>query len=645
MEKLDYLIEVANSLKMNDVLAELSFIKGRLDSEMSELILPIVGEFSSGKTTFINELTEGKKLETASKATTSVIYEIYFGNEEEKAEVIFENDDIEVVEDISSIKNDQLENVKRIKIYDISKKIANNTILVDTPGLSSNDPKHLEALSAYLPEADAIFLFSDINQQITNSLLDFINTNNLVHLPLYLVITKTDTKTKGELEGIKQYITKNIGLSIDNIIGISSEKNDLDEFFQLMNKIQDNKNNIINKALGYRIEKIASYLKVHIENLIENTNSESNFQEEIKKEKRKLDRTLSAIDGLIHDIRNELEDIEYEAVKQFESHVHSKLNNLIVKNSENIDNEAVGIINSTANLVLANYQKEIQRKLYMTASQRRNSDLVPLRSIEGIDFSGVSIGQLSYGMNLSEAGQSTVKNITMGIKIAAVVGAVVVTAGMAAAAAPAAAGTAATAAGTTATAATAATGAAGVASTAAAATTVLNAGKAASMASTAISAADTASDVISIRSNRNLRRQIAEQAQNAGKYVEQYKVHTKTYDQYNIEAGQMIKPNQKLGFMEGAVGSATDGLIGKPERKRMINNFLRESLNPEFKNKLTIISSNLLTDMQNSLNQEATITINQIEEHLIELENLNKNEKEGFDTYMMSLKQYLQKLS
>lgn len=638
MEKLDYLIEVANSLKMNDVLAELIYIKNRLNSDTSELILPIVGEFSSGKTTLINKLTEGKKLETAAKPTTSVIYEIYFGNEEEKAEIIYENGDIEGVDDITTIKNDDLEHVKLIKIYDTSKKIADKTILVDTPGLSSNNPKHLEVLSNYLPEADAIFLFSDINQQITNSLLDFINTNNLVHLPLYIVITKKDTKTPKELEAVKKYIVNNIGLNIDNIIAISSEMNDLDDFFQLMKTIQADKNTIVNKALTYRIEKTARYLKSHIEHLIENTNSESNFQDEIKNKKRKLDKTIRAIESLIYDIRNELDDIEYGAVKQFESHVSSKLDGLITKRSDNIDNEAMGVINSTSNLVLANYQKEIRRKLYLKASERKNSELVPLRSLESIDFGHMDIGQLTYGMNLSQAGQDTVKNITTGIKIAAVLGAVVVTAGMATAAVGStAAGTAAS--GTAAV----GTSAAGTAATGTAA--ALNAGRIASMAGTAINVADTASDLGSIQSNRNLRRKLAEQGKNVGKYMEEYKTHVKTYDDYNTQAGQMINPNQKLGFMEGAVSSATDSILGKPERKRMINNFLRDSLNPEFKNKLSTISENLLNDIQNSLNHEATVTINQIEEHLVELEEMNKNEKDGFDIYMKSLKQYLNKLS
>ncbi|SNR51065.1 Dynamin family protein [Lutibacter agarilyticus] len=638
MKKLNYLIDVAEFLKIDDVMVELNYIKNRLNSETTDLILPIVGEFSSGKTTFINEITEGKKLETASKPTTSVIYEIYFSNKEEKAEIIFENNDIKLVEDVTSIKNDDLENVKRVKIYDTSTKITSETILVDTPGLSSNDPKHIEALSSYLPYADAIFLFSDVNQQITNSLLDFINTNKLVHLPLYLVITKSDTKTKKDIEDVKEYISKNINLKIDNIISISSEKHDLEEFYQLMNKIQDNKKYIIHKTLDYRLEKIAVYLKIYIENLIKNTSSDSNFEVEIKLQKRKLDSTIMTIENLIFDIRNGIDDIEYGAVKQFENHIFSKLNTLIAKNSENIDNEIRGVINSTANLVFANYQNEIKRKLFITASERKHSQLeIPLRSIESIDFSGISMGELSYDMSLSEAGQGTIKGITTGIKIAAVVGAVVLTAGAAsAAAAPAAA------AGTT------ATGAAAVTTAGTTAATTVATGAAANLASkagTIISAADTVSDVASIQSNRNLRKKVIEQTQNTGRYVKEVQQNIKTYDQYNEQAGQMIKPKQKIGFMEAMVGSATDGVIGKPERKRMINNYLRDSLNPEFRNKLTIISGDLLRDMQNSLNQEAATTINRLEEHLMELDEQRKNEKENFEAYKKTLEQHLEQLT
>lgn len=621
MEKLNYLIELASFLKKNDILVELNYIKNRLNSTETELVLPIVGEFSSGKTTFINALTSGKKLETASKPTTSVIYEIYFSNNEEKAEIIFNDNVIKVVNDISSIKNDNLEDVKLIKIYDKSKKIDSKTILVDTPGLSSNNPKHIEALTNYLPNADAIFLLSDVNQQITNSILDFIETNNLVHLPVYLVLTWSDTKTNIEIEDIKQYISNNIKLSIDNIISVSSKNNDLEEFYQLMIKIQEDKNKIINKTLNYRLEKIGNFIKEYLENLIVNINYESNFQEEIKKEKRKLDKIIKAIENLVDDTRNNIDEIQYNSCKDFENHVSSKLNSLISKKSENIDNEAIGIINGTANLVFANYQNEIKRIIYFTASERKNTELLSLRSIESLDFSGFNMGHLNYGMNLSEAGQDSVKGIITGIKIAAVIAATIVTAS--AGAAPIIAeGTAVT-----------------VGSAAAKNATIL--GKIGTIKKTS----DTINGVMNTQTNMNLASKILEKSKNAGKYVQEFKGHLKTYEDYNNQAGQIIKPNQKLGLMEEVVSHATDGVIGKPERSRMINKFLRESLIPEFKEKLMIISNNLLDDIQSTLNQEANISINQIEKHLTELEVLSKNEKKDFEAYMKTLKHYLENLS
>lgn len=106
-EKIESLLNISKSLDLIDIVTEVEFIRERLGQENTELIIPIVGEFSSGKTTLINSLTNSKKLETASKPTTSSIYEIYFESETEFAELIYSDGKIDVVDDISSLKNDQ----------------------------------------------------------------------------------------------------------------------------------------------------------------------------------------------------------------------------------------------------------------------------------------------------------------------------------------------------------------------------------------------------------------------------------------------------------------------------------------------------------------------------------------------------------
>ena len=54
--QIENLIEIAQILEFKDLLQELQVIKGHEDSATC----PLVGEFSSGKTTLINALTDNK---------------------------------------------------------------------------------------------------------------------------------------------------------------------------------------------------------------------------------------------------------------------------------------------------------------------------------------------------------------------------------------------------------------------------------------------------------------------------------------------------------------------------------------------------------------------------------------------------------
>lgn len=606
MEIINNLKEIASSLNLNDVFTEIFFIEERLKDPNKQLIIPIVGEFSSGKTTLLNALMNSKKLETASKPTTAVVYEIFFGEKKEYAEVVLENDESQIVENISELKNDTFENVSLVKIYDTSTKIPNSTVLVDTPGLSSNDSKHIEALSNYLPNADALILCVDVNQQITNSLIEFIKLNNLAHLPLYIVITKSDTKTSNEIEDVKKYIAKNIDLSYNNLIGVSSLKNEMTEFYSLMDKIQKDKNQIINGVLEFRLEKIKQYLKEYIKNLLDHTESDKSIENEFKKQQRELDKLLNAVNRLIDDTRSEIEEVEYETAKSFSNIVSDKLDSIIRTNTTDADQQAIGTINATSNLIINNFQNDVIKKLYVLAKDRKNTELgIPLRSLESVDVDEIKMSPLSYNIDLASAGQNQVKNISNGIKIAAAIGAVVATAGLASGAvAPAAA-----------------TGAVSGAATGAMA-------GGAKAVGTAVKITKVATKVGTV-------------AQVVKGGADTFKKNMSELNQYNIEVGQAVAPNQNQGFVENIVGKVGDSVLGKPQRRKMINDYMESSLIPEFKSKLNIISNNLLQDIQNNLNAEAQLKVAQLGNKLQELKELFTKENELFKAKIENYKNYL----
>ena len=224
MEHIEFLKQVANELGQQNIEKNLNAIQQRASQPNANILIPLVGEFSSGKTTLLNALTDSKKLETATKPTTATIYEIHFGCNKCEANVVMSDGQTVHVDDLGELKNDKLSDAQVVTVFDTSKKVPSSTILVDTPGLSSPEIKHRQVLVDFLPSADAILLVVDINQQVTRSLTEFIDMIKLSKRPIYIVLTKSDTKSLPEIEAAKQYIADNCKLPVQQIFVFSAAK-------------------------------------------------------------------------------------------------------------------------------------------------------------------------------------------------------------------------------------------------------------------------------------------------------------------------------------------------------------------------------------------------------------------------------------
>lgn len=420
MKDFNKLIEIAADLQLDNVVGELLYLKSRAEMPDKDLIIPLVGEFSSGKTTLINSLTVSKKLETASKATTATIFEIRFGQPNEKAEVVDESGVvIETVDDIGAIKNELLPDKCIVRIFDTSSKISKSTVLVDTPGLSSNDPRHRLALTSYLPKADAIFLISDINQQLTRSLTDFISDSKLVGKPMYLILTKSDTKSENELAGAKKYISENSKLPIDNIICISAIEDNMDEFFSLMDSIQKEKNSIVNKAIEGKQTDLAAYMLDYIDTLLKNAESPKDLDKQIASEQKNLDILKKNIEAVLDEAKDKITYVEDGYKNKFSDSLSDKLDNIVRARSDNYDREVFAAVNSTASLLLSQYQGDVKSAISEIAASKKNtSQEIPLQMLGMIDLSSIlpeSYG-FSYNLHLSGLGHEKDEAITNTIK-------------------------------------------------------------------------------------------------------------------------------------------------------------------------------------------------------------------------------------
>lgn len=608
------LIDISNELNRTDLANDLLTIKQKLNEPNKKITIPLVGEFSSGKTSLINSLIENN-LETASKATTATIFEIHFGSDKNYANIISEDKSETIISDFSDLRNSELQNTQIVQVYDSSELIPSSTIIVDTPGLSSNDPKHKLALTSYLPFSDAIFLVTDINQQLTRTLLEFIESINFVDKPVYLIITKSDTKTEKEISEAKIYAIEQISklnLKVEDTIVISSAKSNMSEFFELIQKIQINKNEIVIKVLQNRIQTITDDLLNYITQLIKSTESPDNLELEVDKQESKLENLYKNIDKLIKDSENILDEKSKDCIRIFSSKVYNKLETIVKEQGRYIDQEVYAAVNITAKQTTDILRKDIQNTLSELAKKRKSSlENVPLQFLESIDLSMLSLPEFSYDINLSEIGHQYDKQIGYAVIAAAVVTAIALTAGAAAPAAGAA--TSSVAGGST------------LASTVGTAATTAN----------VLNVVDSATDVGSIVSNTRTVTRMKDMLTKTATVVNKGK---KIIDQ-TTTVMENFTPQQK-GIIETSVGWATDQFAGKPQRRKAINNYIENVLNPEFTLHMNYIRMDVCNTIKELLIEEAQTVTEQMKITFQSLLEDEKTSKQSYTTKINTFKSY-----
>lgn len=595
METIDILFEIAGYLSLKGIQNELNIIKTRSTRENVNLILPLVGEFSSGKTTLINTLSDSKKLETATKPTTATIYEVHFGCDKCHAEVLNENGDVQIIGDIAELKNEILSDSFLVKVFDTSKKVPATTILVDTPGLSSPNPKHKQTLVNFLPQSDGILLITDVNQQITRSLTDFIETIKLSMKPIYLVITKCDTKSKTDWESAKKYISENCNIPLKQITCVSSKNDDLSELYYLFSEIEKEKCNIIKQVDDRRLKDIIKNLLGRIDELLQVPSDDKELDIAIRKQEHELQVLNRDIDRLVFDVESDIQEKERSITRKFEDIVSGRLEALVAGKSNNFDAEAISLINNTSSLLLEEYRSSIKT---IFRDKIKNStpfnEKLSMTSLSDLDLSSLSITGLEYNLDLNSLGHKYDGYISSGVKVVAAAATVAV---------------AVSTAGTSALAASA---------------TVDN----------MIDVADTVTDVSSMISNNKTVNRIEKAANFIGKATDKYS----SIEEYNQKVAQQVG-NDK-GIVESLVGFATDKLAGKPQRRRAISNYMNDTLIPTFKREINNVSNQVVSMVDEALHKSASDIIEEKKQVLYQLQDELKSKKNDYFNRINQLRDY-----
>ena len=401
---LQTLREVAQALGATHIQTALEQIIVRQSQQECPITLPLVGEFSAGKTSLLNALTDTKALETAVLPTTATLFEVHFGCPTAYAEVLSDNGETQRVSDIASLKNSQLGSAQLVTVFDTSTRVSPEIVLVDTPGLSAPDPRHRQVLTEFLPKADAILLVSDVNQQLTRSLANFCRDMKLANKSIYMVLTKCDSKTPDERKAARDYILAQRELGFADVVCVSGVTGEVDELMKVFKEISAKKQEILAKADTARLAQIKQELETTLEEQLAALESIDNCKAALAEEERKLKQLQNAINRLTESCDSAVDDIARDTRRAFATVMQQQLCSLVQQSGNNFDRLAIDAINKCATITMQQFRSRVQQAIVEASNRVNRESGLSTEILQSVDLSQVECQGLSYGINLNQIG-------------------------------------------------------------------------------------------------------------------------------------------------------------------------------------------------------------------------------------------------
>jgi len=227
--------KLALKINNNKIAEDLKITYTTLYREQFEVM--IVGEFSNGKSTFLNALLREELLPSSNVPTTELISKIHYNNEPSYS-VYFDNGKSKtltkeefldyVAEDKHQIDGKKFNVVQKIKDHfgkathlDIgypTELCENNIVLIDSPGTNDMDERRVMITDTYIPKSDAAIFLLNATKIFTDSekafLLRILDAD--IQKIFFVINFKDRIKSPEEYDEIEQVVRQNLPPGIEN---------------------------------------------------------------------------------------------------------------------------------------------------------------------------------------------------------------------------------------------------------------------------------------------------------------------------------------------------------------------------------------------------------------------------------------------
>ncbi|PRP87427.1 hypothetical protein PROFUN_00638 [Planoprotostelium fungivorum] len=163
-------------------------------------LLVVVGEFNSGKSTFINALLGGKFLKEGVVPTTSKVGLLKYGEEFG----VFPHRNMSAVK--SSATSSAAD--RGLEILRVPVEWLKEICLVDTPGTNAIVKEHQEITEHFVPRSDLVLFITSSDRAFSESEREFLEKISKWRKKILVVVSKRDiVETETELRQIEDYVS------------------------------------------------------------------------------------------------------------------------------------------------------------------------------------------------------------------------------------------------------------------------------------------------------------------------------------------------------------------------------------------------------------------------------------------------------
>ena len=172
----------------------------------------MLGEFNHGKSTFVNALLGSDILPTGITPTTASINHVVHAPQP-TARVMLTSGESKFIEptqlkDWVTVAGNHASEVAYVELGFPSSLLANNVVLVDTPGVNDLNEQRAEVTYGYVPRADAVVFLLDAGQALKDSEREFLRSRVLESARdrLIFVLGKMDMLNTDERSAVVDYV-------------------------------------------------------------------------------------------------------------------------------------------------------------------------------------------------------------------------------------------------------------------------------------------------------------------------------------------------------------------------------------------------------------------------------------------------------